>query len=56
MQAPLLHAEVEAHAIDPGHAAGEPAVHVWLLLHVLLVNIDVLVLHEAVPQSEPAAG
>jgi hypothetical protein len=54
VQAPVLQAVAEAHVIDPAHAVGGPAVHVWLVLHVLLVSIELA--HEGVPQSEAAAA
>ncbi len=46
----------EAHTSDPGHGVGVPGVQLWLLLHVLVVSIEVLVLQDGVPQSDPAAA
>jgi hypothetical protein len=56
VQLPVLQAVAEAHTIDPGHAVAAPAVQVWLLPHVLWVSIEVLVLHDGVPQSDPTAA
>jgi hypothetical protein len=56
VQLPVLQSVAEAHTIDPGHAVVAPAVQAWLLLQVLLVSIEVLVLHDGVPQSEPIAA
>jgi hypothetical protein len=56
VQLPVLQAVTEAHTIDPGHGAAAPAAQVWLLLQVLWVSIEVLVLHDGVPQSDPAAA
>jgi hypothetical protein len=56
VQVPVLQALVEAQDIAPGHAAAEPATQVRLMLHVLLVIIEVLALHDGVPQSAPTAA
>jgi hypothetical protein len=57
VHAPVLQpVPVARQAIDPAQAVAAPAVQVWLLLQVLLVIIEVVKLHDGVPQSDPTAG
>jgi hypothetical protein len=46
-----LQAEVEAQALNPGHALAVPGEQTWPVLHDFLVSIEVSVSHEAVPHS-----
>jgi hypothetical protein len=55
-QAPVLQAEEEAQALDPGHALAAPGVQMWVVLHDLLVSIEVAESQEAVPQSAPMSA